>query len=232
MRRFLIQARYRPHFESMNKIRQAREHLCQIEPLIGQIKSEEEKKVFDTQLQELKVKLDRKASESYLANSDPKILDKIKVQQLLEEIDSRIDSMISRLKSALSEQEQRLKRLQEEMEMQRKRKAEEELAKREAEVLRRKKAEEEAKCKREAERRAELESVYTEEPNSLSTFYSVEMLNAEERQRQVDYLNRLEQEKRDYELAIRMSAGDVGGVVQEEQQVRPQPNLPRRPLTP
>lgn len=222
VRRFLVQKRYRPHFQSVKVIKQTKEHLNQIQPLIEKIQSKEDKTKFMQQLTLISQCIDRINQDCLVAKSDPPILNKAKVDKCIDDIGHQIDSLIGKLQTTLNEQEIRLKRVQEDMEAERRKKAEEEALKRRQDEIRLKKMELEEQRKLEVEKQAKLEEMESKEPTSLTSFYSLEILNAEDKQRQVDYLKRLEQEKRDYELALRLAkdGGAGSSMIQEDYQVK------------
>ena len=150
-------------------------------------------------------------------------MDKNKCLKQIDLIRKEIDKLIINLEQALNEQELRLKYLQQELEQQRLRQIEEEQLKQKQEQKRRELNEQRELIAKQFVQtetvNQQTENGYLVDPSSLSTDQPSSLMmimNEEERQKQIDYLKRLEQERRDYELALRLSQD--GNIVQQQQQ--------------
>lgn len=154
------------------------------------------------------------------------ILPKVEIERCLKGVRTQIDNLVNDLKKKLAEQE-RLRQLQEQLEAERKLRAEEEQRQKEAEEIRRRKAELEERARLELEREqaaakaaaaaaaAEAANKATQQQAQASASANSESngsydsltlnIDQEERIRQAEALKRIEQEKRDFELARRLS---------------------------
>lgn len=216
---YLTLKRYRPHFQITKQLKQVSDHLEKIQPLIEKIQNQDEKILFNKELKLLNENLLKAKMDSILPNNEPKIFDKCKADPLILNIRTKIDLLVAKLEQALSQQELRLKRLQEALEQEKLKQAQEEAKRKEQEELRRKKAELEERKRIEMEQQLQREKLLEQQTNidngnmgpvSLNSIDMSTMFNEEERQRQIEYFKRLEQERRDYELALRLSQDGSG----------------------
>lgn len=257
MRMFLEKSKYRPRYIARLELRKIRGRLQQLNSLVEKISLEKEKSSFTQKLSTLDLSIQKLFTEHFgLPPAGKKVekLQKAETEKTLAAVRQQIDGLMRDLQAKLSEQE-RLKKLQEEMEAERRKREEEAKVQREAEELRKRKAELEEKKRqemlaqqqREAEERRVAEAkvkaaaataatasaskgvaIATQTDNSQQFDSLTYQINEEERRRQVEHLKRLEQERRDYELAVRLSQQD-GNDLQPEQ---PSPPTVAKSLNP
>ncbi|OTF80491.1 hypothetical protein BLA29_009755, partial [Euroglyphus maynei] len=212
---YLAIKRYRPHYECCKQLRSIEKHLVNVKPLIQKIQSDQERQTYSKQLIALNDDLSAIAVNSIIPGSDPKIMDKIIVVKQINVIREKIDELISNLEQALNEQELRLKRLQETLEQERCKQAEEDERRRQQEQKRREMNEQRELIAKQFltenvnHHQQQQQQMTNNQQNGTVDLSSIEpssliIMNDEERQRQIDYLKRLEQERRDYELALRL----------------------------
>lgn len=178
------------------KIKEIGKHLSEIRNMISKLKSDKERSNYEQLL---------KSTEVSMANFVPKIREgKASTQEIdksISNFEQIINDQIMSLKGKLIEQE-RLLKIQAQIEEEKKRKDEEERLKREEEEAKRRKAEMEERQKLEALRLEQELKMKQGQQQALLLQKAAE----EERERQ-----RLEQEKRDYELASRLANESANG---------------------
>lgn len=223
---------YRPRYQARAQLTLMKRHLEQLTSLVTQVS--DDRASFEKRLTHLKEDIVRLHEDYFALKSVPagkkaSILPKTEIEQQLKSVRTQIDSLVHDLKEKLAEQE-RFRRLQEQLEAERKARAEEERRQKELEELRRRKAELEERARLELEReqvanKAALEAAnqaaqqqarisQTSSPELLIDEGSFESgsydsltfkIDEEERKRQAEALKRIEQEKRDLELARRLA---------------------------
>ena len=178
-------------YKGLIKVKQLRSHLFQLQELSKQLKSNADKQLcdqtirqVDTQMNQLINKL--KNDNNITAND---------VDRDVKQLNQSINENVSLLRSKLAEQE-RLMKIQQQMEIERKQREEEERKAREIEDMKRQKAEMEERNRFEAIARAEIEAKLMKEEEERRRTEQT-LLEAE--------MKRLDQERRDYELATRLA---------------------------
>ncbi|XP_075678552.1 myosin heavy chain 95F jaguar [Dermatophagoides pteronyssinus] len=223
IRMYLARKKYRPHYECLKQLKLIENYLNNVQPLIKKIQNDQERQTYSQKLLSINENLKSIPIDSIIPDTDPKIMDKNKCLKQIDLIRKEIDKLIINLEQALNEQELRLKYLQQELEQQRLRQIEEEQLKQKQEQKRRELNEQRELIAKQFVQtetvNQQTENGYLVDPSSLSTDQPSSLMmimNEEERQKQIDYLKRLEQERRDYELALRLSQD--GNIVQQQQQ--------------
>ncbi|XP_054163685.1 unconventional myosin-VI-like isoform X2 [Oppia nitens] len=198
--------KYRPRYKGLIKVKQLKSHLLQIHELSKHLTSNSDKEMFDKLLK--KVDSDMSQLMNKLRN-DNKINSK-EIDREIQQMNESINGNISQLKGKLAEQE-RLLKIQKQMEIERKQREEEERKVNELEENKRKKAEMEEKARLEAIAVAEREAKAAKEELEKQ-IKNQSLLETE--------LKRIEQEKRDYELAARL-AQDSESTISDDWQSSP-----------
>ena len=231
---FLDRERYRPRYMSRLQLRKMRDTLQQLNGLVEKI--DQDKANFSAKILHLDQNIQQIFNNKFglpsEASTGKKVskLNKQQTDQILGQVRVQIDALLTELQAKLTEQE-RLQRLAKALEEERKQREEVERRQREAEEMRKRKAELEERKRQEmlqqqqyqSQREAETTAhIFTTKSSKLSTAstqtdnnqqldsFTIQF-NEEERRRQAEYLKRLEQERRDYELAVRLSQQDGGG---------------------
>ncbi|UXI22000.1 hypothetical protein NH340_JMT07943 [Sarcoptes scabiei] len=229
-RMFLARKRFQPHYESIKLINKTKEHVARIKPLIDKIQTESDRQKYQTDLVGLNRLIEEIPSRAKIIVHDMMLFDQKKVNQIIETISSKIDALVRELEKILNEQEIRLKRIQESLEAERLKKIELENQQKEQEKLRKRKAELERRKK--SEMINEKNDQNLNETNKTNPF---QQMNEEERKKQIEFLKRLEQERRDYELAVRLSQDGQHFIQQQDdfvQQFTTLDNVKRQLLYP
>ena len=170
---------------------QLRSHLIQLQELSKQLKSDSDKKLCEQTVRQVD------SSMSQLINK-LKTDDKLNAKDIDKEVNllnKSINDNVSLLRGKLAEQE-RLLKIQQQMEIERKQREEEERKARELEDIKRRKAEMEERNRMETIARAEREAQLIKEEEERQ-HKEQSLVEAE--------MRRLEQERRDYELAQRLA---------------------------
>ncbi|CAG2101607.1 unnamed protein product [Medioppia subpectinata] len=199
--------KYKPRYKGLLQVKQLRKHLIQLQELSKQLKSNSDKQMCDQTIKQVDADMNQMINK--LKNSDNKMNAK-DIDQDINRLNASINNNVSLLRGKLAEQE-RLMKIQQQMEAERKLREEEDRKAREMEDNKRKKAEMEERNRLETAARVERESR--------------EMRAAEERKHKEQSLleaemKRIEQERRDYELAARL-AQDSESTVSDDWQSSP-----------
>eukprot|EP00794_Sanderia_malayensis_P000402 gene402-1036_t len=231
VRMFLAIAKHKPRYQGIMKVRRLHPLSMEINQLAASLKKDKE--IALKQCKDLETAIDD-------------LVKKIKTSLLKQEqIDNGYNDLFSRLTNQMNDmkkrlkaqkEEERIRKMQEQMELERKKKEEEERIRREEE--RRKKEEEE-----ERRRKAELEARLRKEAEELerqrlaeeeASRQLLEKLKAEQEAAEKARKAQEEQEKRDYDLALRLSTESQTSlkvkeptqvVVVEEEQTKKSPKV-------
>ncbi|XP_025097283.1 unconventional myosin-VI-like isoform X2 [Pomacea canaliculata] len=215
VRMWLCVRRFRPKYETIQKVKSLQTQLALMSQIVGQLKKDKEQAT--QKVRELEASL-----EAYIKKIRTTNITRDEMSRTTNTLMTNIDVQLAELKKQLeqqknAEEQERLRKIQEEMERERKRKEEEERKRKEEEEQRRLKAEMEAKRKKEEEARKKQEEEDRKAAEAMKAELSKQAKEQAERQAQLD------QEHRDRELALRLAMEDQNQV---EDIVLPPP-LPR-----
>merc|ERR1712071_194945 len=205
---YLARKKYQPRITGIRQIRGLQDSVFQAEKIVNQLKKDRDSSI--KQLQQLQSALN---GSIHVIKHNERITDK-DIKKSFFQLEQQAEDLMKALKSKVEEQE-RLRKIQEEMSRERKKKEEEERKRLEEEDNRRKrsemgskrKAEEEARKRQEEEDRRTAEQLQAElERNSGE---------------QARFLEQLEQERRDHELALRL-AQETNGQVDDDADISSQ----------
>lgn len=206
VRMWLCKKKYRPRIKAIVKVKRLQTQLEAMEKISSQLKADKDKSM--QQVQMLKQQMQNVINKIKTA---PILLEK-DIAKLYNDLYASFDSDLKKLKGLLEQQknreeQERLRKLQEEVEKARRQKEEEERQKASEELQRKQKVEIEARRKTEAELAKKLEK---ENERNQAEFEKKMQVELEEQKRQQRIL---EQEKLDYDLAIRL-APEINGEVE------------------
>lgn len=178
-------------YKGLQKVRQLRNHLLQLQELSKQLKSNADKQLCDQTIKQVDTQMsqltDRLKNEDNITAKD--------IDKDVNQLNQSINEKVALLRQKVAEQE-RLLQIQKQMEIERKQREEEERKARELEEIKRQKAAIEERNRLEAIARAEREAQLIKEEEERRRAEQT-LLEAE--------MKRLEQERRDYELATRLA---------------------------
>ncbi|KAJ3665011.1 hypothetical protein Zmor_000532 [Zophobas morio] len=213
VRGYLTRKKYGPRIKVLSKIKNLNGNLKKMEAIAGQLKKEKESTTNDINKlkNEIVATMDKIKKDGKI---QPSAIDAL-YAQIVAKVDNQMDSLQKKLLAQKNAEEQaRLRKIQEEMEREKKRKEEEERRLKEEEENRRKKAEMEAKRKLEEEQRRKQEEADRREAERLQAEQAKEALD--ERR----YQERLEQERQDHELALRLAQESNGQIEESPPMIR------------
>lgn len=196
VRMFLAVTRHKPRYKGIIKVRSLQSMIMELTALACSLKKDADSvqkqvKSLDLALEDLVRQIKTtlmKQGQIDLAYND-----------LFNKLTTQMNDIQKRLKS--QKEEDRIKKIQEQMQLERKKKEDEERRKKEAEEERKRKIEVEARLRREAE---EFERLRKEEEEASRLL--LEKMKAEEIAAEQARKAQEDQERRDYDLALRLSS--------------------------
>ncbi|GAB6032668.1 Unconventional myosin-VI [Chamberlinius hualienensis] len=214
IRMYIVKKKYRHRYLGMLELTKLQVQLKSMMQVSSQLKAEKQ------HWQDLVQKLQKSGTDLYTKiKNNP--MTKADVKREIENLVKTIDTQLKALKvkieqQKIAEEQERLRKIQEQIELEKKRKEEEERLKREEEENRKKRAEMEARRKEEEERRKRLD----EETRKQQVALQAQMAR-EQAESAIKAANE-EQERRDYELALRLAQGNDGQVEEAQTTKRPE----------
>ncbi|RWS06113.1 unconventional myosin-VI-like protein [Dinothrombium tinctorium] len=216
IRMLLAVKKYRMRYLGLIKLQKLKSLSQEIVDLIPKLKSNEEKLKYSQKMKLIESNIAKLVTD--LRNVNQKLTPS-EVDTRIKDCDEAINSQIQNLKGKIKEEEA-LRKMQEAMEIERKQREEEEKKRREEEELKKRKLELEERFKQEQQ----FHSTKQEELAAVLTLQQ-QMEKEEQKIRE-----RLQQEKLDYELAVRL-ASESGSGVNEDYCTSPTPfvvNAPKK----
>ncbi|ELT99775.1 hypothetical protein CAPTEDRAFT_154601 [Capitella teleta] len=204
VRGYAAKKEYRPRIRGMMKIKTLYEQLAPMKHMVTQMKKDKDSAT--KKINSLEKSMDSSLEKIQKTKISEKEINKI-YETLMKEMEKTLGEMKKMLeKQKIAEEQERLRKIQEEMEKEKKMKEEEERKKKQEEEERKLKAEMEVRRRKEEETRRKQE----EEDRKKA----VELQKQLEKEEAEDAANqqRLEQERRDRELALRLAAEDQSQV--------------------
>ncbi|XP_065211254.1 myosin heavy chain 95F-like isoform X1 [Planococcus citri] len=208
VRMHLAKKKHRHRYRGVIKMNSLKSILNKMEPLIGQLK--EGKASFTENVNRLQSNFD--ASIKKIKNNEAISEDEIDKMytNLMNEANKQLGELQQKVaKQKSSEEQSRIRKLQEDMEIERKRKVEEERKKKETQDLKKQKIEMEIRRKAEE---------HEQEKQMLEISKTTNFFEIEEEQKKIEkqLREKLEQERRDHELALRL-ARETNSVLDDAQ---------------
>ncbi|XP_043204148.1 unconventional myosin-VI-like isoform X1 [Amphibalanus amphitrite] len=214
-RGYLARKHYRHRYLAVMKVKGLQSTLTQMADMVSKMKKDREASA--KHVQQLQVSF-----ETVVKKIRSKPLTQPQVEKEVAELTATLQREFASLKAKLeqqkiAEEKERLRRIQEEMDRERRRREEEERRRREEEEQRRQRLEIEARRKEEEELRRKKEEQERIQEAALRK-------KREEEEREMKKLQeQQEQEKRDYELAVRLADESKTGGVEEVQPLKRSP---------
>ncbi|KAK7866674.1 hypothetical protein R5R35_006058 [Gryllus longicercus] len=204
VRMFLAKKQHQHRYQGIMKINGLKEKLKRMENIISQLKKDKESSVNDLK----KLQTDMDVAVKKIKNESK--ITSTQVNEIYTQLMNKANTQMSQLQSKLeqqkgAEEKERLRKIQEEMEREKQHREQEERKKREEEEMRKMKVEIEARRKVEEEQRKKQEDLDRKTAQALQEKWQKE---------DSSYRERLEQEKRDHELALRL-AQETNDAVEE-----------------
>ncbi|XP_013775253.1 unconventional myosin-VI-like [Limulus polyphemus] len=206
VRMYQARKKYRPRYLGILKVKSLQGQLKHMSALVNQMKSDKQQSLSQVHALESEML-------EFIKKLKTTDMKEAEIQKnytnIMKAMDNTLVTLRGKLeKQKIAEEQKRLQKIQEEMEKERKKKEEEERKKHEEEEIRRKKAELEVERKAEEEKRKKQE----EEDRKLAIAMEAELKKEQEEESKRQ--EQIEQERRDYELALRL-AQDNNGVVED-----------------